>query len=347
MNKFVVLLLSAVLALSGISKAQNKSGFPKVKIHGLAFGDFFYNVENHNPSLMDLNGVNFRRIYFTGDFIIANNFSSRFRLETDYIGRPNRNELGVMVKDAWLKWHNIFKGSDLVFGLSPTPAFDVSEAVWGHRYLEKTIMDLNHIVGSRDLGIDLKGNFNQSGSLKYWVKLGNNSGNKAEANKFKRYYGLLEFIPSSNFLIVVYGDFASADPIVDPYDDQSKNNNSVVGALFLNYKEKGIFSLGFEGFIRSTQNGVISAISPSESLQGRGISIWAYTNLSKVVQLVARYDNVNLNTDASNDGKSLILAGVQFNPTTEVSITPNIEVFSYQSGVKSDVIPRITFYLQF
>ena len=51
-----------------------------------------------------------------------------------------------MVKDAWLKWKNIFSGSDLIFGISPTPAFDVSEGAWGHRYLEKTIMDLDGIV---------------------------------------------------------------------------------------------------------------------------------------------------------------------------------------------------------
>ena len=32
-----------------------------------------------------------------------------------------------MVKDAYLQWNNIFSGSNLIFGLSPTPAFDVSE----------------------------------------------------------------------------------------------------------------------------------------------------------------------------------------------------------------------------
>ena len=190
------------------TNAQDKETYPKVNIHGLTFGDLFYNVSNHSAAQKDVNGVRINRVYFTGDFKLSDEFSSRFRLETDQIGSGGgKNEFGVMVKDAWLKWGNIFSGSDLIFGISPTPAFDVSEGAWGHRYLEKTIMDLNHIVGSRDMGIDLKGKFDESGTVKYWLKLGNNSGNKPETNKYKRYYGLLEFNPSSNLLITLYRRF--------------------------------------------------------------------------------------------------------------------------------------------
>ena len=205
----------AVLLVS-ITYAQDKTEYPKVKIHGLTFGDFFYNASASNPANKDVNGVRINRVYFTGDFGLSDNFSSRFRLETDQIGSGGgKSEFGVMVKDAWLKWHNIFNGSDLVFGISPTPAFDVSEGAWGHRYLEKTIMDLNHIVSSRDMGIDLKGKFDNKGTVKYWIKLGNNSGNKPEANKYKRFYGMLEFNPSSNLLITVYGDYSSAPQVSD------------------------------------------------------------------------------------------------------------------------------------
>ena len=279
----------SLLFLSNFTLAQEK-----VKIHGLTFGDFFYNASSHNPSLKDINGVRINRVYFTGDFTLSDNFSSRFRLETDQIGSGGgKNEFGVMVKDAWLKWHNIFSGSDLVFGISPTPAFDVSEGAWGHRYLEKTIMDLNHIVGSRDMGIDLKGKLDEGGTVKYWVKLGNNSGNSPEANKYKRYYGMLEFNPSSDLLITVYGDYASAAPKLDASTGSMVDNNGTVGALFLSYKQKGSFSLGLEGFIRSIQNNFSK--TPGSALQSQsshGISVWAYANLSETVQLVGRFDTL-------------------------------------------------------
>ncbi len=351
--KYLTTILCTLMLLVPVINAQEKAEYPKVKIHGLTFGDFFYNASSFDPSNKDVNGVRINRIYFTGDFTLSKEFSSRFRLETDRIGSKGGNtEYGVMVKDAWLKWNNIFSGSDLIFGLSPTPAFDVSEGAWGHRYLEKTIMDFNHIVGSRDMGVDLKGKFDESGTVKYWLKLGNNSGNSPETNKFKRYYGLLEFNPSSNLLITVYGDYASEPNKLDPYDNTSKNNSAFVGALFLNYKEKGKFSIGLEGFIKSQQNNIVSTTAAAKTQSGHGISIWAYANLSDNVQLVGRYDNVDLNTDVSNDGTGLILAGIQFNPIKHVSVTPNIEVMTHQAtpsteGDKSDVTPRVSFYWEF
>ena len=345
------ILMTVLFAIT--TNAQDKETYPKVNIHGLTFGDLFYNASSSSAANKDLNGVRINRVYFTGDFTLSENFASRFRLETDQIGSGGgKTEFGVMVKDAWLKWKNVFSGSDLIFGISPTPAFDVSEGAWGHRYLEKTIMDLNHIVGSRDMGIDLKGKFDQSGTVKYWVKIGNNSGNKPETNKYKRFYGQLEFVPSSNLLITVYGDYASAPDITDPYDNTSKSNSAYVGALFLNYKVKGSFALGFEGFIRSMQNSILSATAAAKSLNSRGISLWAYANLSDNAQLVGRFDNFDPNTDAGSDGTNLILVGVQFNPIKSVSVTPNIEIFTHQapapSGAdKSDVTPRVSFFWKF
>ena len=355
--KNLLYFLLAVLIV-GSTFAQDKDEYPKVNIHGLTFGDFFYNASASNPANKDINGVRINRVYLTGDFGLSQKFSSRFRLETDQIGNGGetdpgtkngpKTEFGVMVKDAWLKWQNIFSGSDLIFGISPTPAFDVSEGAWGHRYLEKTIMDLDHIVGSRDMGIDLKGKFDEKGSVKYWLKIGNNSGNSPEANKYKRYYGMLEFDPSSSLLITVYGDYASASQIVDPFDNTAKDNSSFVGAAFVNFKQKGSFSIGIEGFISSTQNKITSTTAAAKSLSANGISVWAYVDLSETVQIVGRFDTFDPNSDTSNDGTSLIIAGIQFNPIKTVSVTPNVEVFSHQaSGVDSDVTPRVSFYWVF
>ena len=148
--------LTVILFFAGFSFAQDSSP----KFSGLMFGDYFYNAGSHDSNLKDLNGFQLRRIYLNTDYTISENFMTRFRFEADQTAASNTagGKLGVMVKDAWLGWKNIFTGSDLIFGLSPTPAFDVSEGAWGHRYLEKTIMDLNGAVPSRDLGIDLKGN---------------------------------------------------------------------------------------------------------------------------------------------------------------------------------------------
>ena len=341
--KKVLMSLTVFILFLGAASAQENNP----KFSGLMFGDYFYNASSRNGADKDLNGFQFRRIYITTDYTISDNFSTRFRLESDQIGLKGGNtEWGVMVKDAWLKWKDIFNGSDLIFGISPTPAFDVSEGAWGHRYLEKTIMDLNHIVSSRDLGIDLKGKFDQGGTIKYWVKIGNNSGNAPEANKYKRFYGLLEFDPSPDFLITLYGDYASYPQVMDPSDNQLKNNSGFVGAAFLSYKQKGSFGLGAEGFIANRQNQY--APDPTSALQsqnGSGVSLWAYVNFNPTIQLVGRFDTFDPNSDVDKDGRNMILAGLQINPVKNVSITPNVEVFTYQAdapenGDKSDVTPR-------
>ncbi len=349
MKRLFLFLVSFLLAANFVFGQEHNSP----KFSGLMFGDYFYNAASRDVSKKDLNGFQFRRIYITTDYSISSKFSSRFRLEADQGEITNNGKITVMVKDAWLKWKNIFNGSDFMFGISPTPAYDVSEGAWGHRFLEKTIMDLNGIVPSRDLGIDLKGNLNDKGSVKYWLKIGNNSGNSPESNKYKRFYGLLEFKPSADFLITVYGDYASAGNVFDPVINSSVSHNSTVAALFLNYKLKDKFSIGLESYYRTIQNNFASSQSSSLQAQnGYGISLWAYASLAGNLKLVGRFDTNDPNTDLKNDGKSLILAGIDYSPVENVTITPNVEVTTYQAAApqganKSDVTPRLTFFWEF
>ena len=218
-------------------KAQDKNAagsIGPVNFSGLMFGDIFYNANAINSSNKDLNGFQFRRIYITTDYTISEQFSTRFRMESSI---SNSSNIGVFIKDAWLKWKNIFKGSDLVVGMSPTPAFDASEGAWGYRSLEKTTMDYFGIVSSRDIGIDLKGKLDDSGVAKYWLKIGDGSGNKPETDKYKRYYAQVQFNPSSNFLFTIYGDYAAHPDKRDPFDGTMKSNSAFVVAGFINYKE--------------------------------------------------------------------------------------------------------------
>ncbi len=343
MKKLSLLFTSVLFFVSAVFAQDNSP-----KFSGLMFGDYFYNTSAHDSSKKNYNGFQFRRIYITTDYNIADNFSTRFRLDADQGEITNNGKITTLIKDAWLKWKGIFSGSDLILGISPTPAYDVSEGAWGHRYLEKTIMDLDGIVSSRDFGVDLKGKLTQSGSVKYWLKFGNNSGNSPEANKNKKLYGLIEFDPSPELLITLYGDYAS-----NP-DKNGKSNDAIVGAGFINYRQKGKFSIGLEGFIKSQQNNYMPTSGALGTQSGMGISFWAYANLSDKVQIVGRFDTFdpNTNSNSNKDGKSLILAGLQFNPVEHVSITPNIELFTYQGdspngGDKNDVVPRITFYWGF
>lgn len=336
----VLLLLNAALY------AQES----KVKFSGLMYLDYFYNVENTKTSAEDLNGFQLRRIYTTVDYAVSNKLSTRFRLETDQSSGSltSGGKFGVMVKDAYVKYKGIFKGSDIYAGISPTPAFSVSEKAWGYRSLEKTTMDLFKVVSSRDFGIDLKGKLNESGDLSYWVKIGNNSGNSPEVDKYKRFYGMLHFEPNDNFQISVYGDYSAKPQKVDSFNGESKSNNQFVGALFLNYFQKQSFSIGVETFIQNVQNDYQK--SPTEELASRnglGLSAFAWVKLSDDFKFIARYDKYDSNTDAENDAKSFFIAGLDYKFEDNFSIIPNFELFDYEGKDVNDLTLRVTLAANF
>ena len=322
----------------------------KVKLSGLMFGDAFYNIDNVDITKKDLNGFQFRRIYITADYAISDNFEARFRTDADQSSNSLTpgGKLGVMVKHAYLKWKGIFSGSDLLFGISPTPTYDISEAAYEYRALEKTIMDLFGIASSSDFGVDLKGRLDESGIVNYWVKIANNSANGPETNKYKRFYLNIQLKPTDKFMATIYGDFASQAKKTDPFDNQSKSNNQIVGAVFLNYKQNEDYSIGVESFFRMIQNNFMkSATEALQNQNGYGISVWARGNLSDKVGLVGRFDNFDPNTDNANDATSFFLAGVDFKPVKKVSIIPNVELFKYQGNSGKDLVGRVTFYYQF
>ncbi len=335
MKKFYSISLILIL-FSTLSFAQSVSD--KTKLSGLMFGDYFYNLKNTDGNQENLNGFQYRRIYFTVDFAVSDNFDARFRTETDQSASSNTagGKLGVMVKDAYLKWKGVFSGSDMVFGISPTPAFEVSEGAWGYRSLEKTIMDLNGIVGSRDFGVDLKGKITENGSVNYWIKIANNSGNASETDKYKRYYTLLQFKPAEGFIATIYGDYAAKAEKKDNFDNLLKSNNAYVAALFLNYQHKSNFALGFEAFTRSIQNNYASAGSALKNQSSSGLSFWAWINVAENLKLVARYDSYDPNTDLDTDKTTMLLAGLDFKVAKNVNIIPNFELFTPQTVTNSN-----------
>jgi hypothetical protein len=136
-----IFLLGTIVcfSLSSSAFAQDDAGG---KISGYMFGDYFYNVmrdstidDISNKALTgqkDINGFQFRRIYFTYDYKISDKFSTRFRLESQTVVGVDNTLFLTFIKDAYLQWKEIFSGSSLIFGIQPPPTFTVSESSWGY-----------------------------------------------------------------------------------------------------------------------------------------------------------------------------------------------------------------------
>ncbi|MBP9582044.1 MAG: hypothetical protein KBE38_07790 [Ignavibacterium sp.] len=367
MNKkiFIVVLVS-LFSSSGFAQDDNWG-----KISGQVFVDYFYNVARDGnfsnfdntavEGAKDLNGFLLRRASLNYDKNISDKFSARFRLEADSKANTSNNKIGVFVKDASLKWKNIFEGSDLIFGIQPTPSFDVSERYWGYRCLEKTIQDLRGFVPSRDFGIALRGKISESNNINYTLMFGNNSANSLETDKYKRYYAAVDFSPINNFTIALTGDFKSKAALINPENEnETLSNNSILSSLFLGYAEKDKFSFGVEGVFQINQNSstyIEEGNIKINNVNALGVSAFASYWFSETIGALLRYDYFDpyLNEDPLiiSDSRNYIIAGVDFKVDKNISIIPNVIYESYEKdsivGLSFDpsVTARVTLYYNF
>jgi len=337
------------------------------RISGYMFGDYFYNAARDtsitslpnvaNGGAKDLRGFQLRRIYFTYDYDISESFSTRFRLEADQSANTSNNKIGVFVKDAYIQWKNIFDGSNLIFGIHPTPAYEISEGIWGNRFLEKTIMDLRGIVSSRDLGASLKGNLNDGGTFKYWLMVGNNSGNVPEVDKYNRIYAHIQYSPIKQFTATAYADLKFRPDINDPASTSTPpatlSNNDLTYALFLGYKEKEAYTIGVEGYLTTRQNGNVSGTEVTDK-SGIGISAFGSYNFTTAFAVVGRYDYFDPNSggDYKGDSRNWFIFSLNYKPDEKVTISPNVIVETYESipngrSFDASVTPRVTLFYTF
>ena len=344
-------LLAVVLMVGSATLLAAQDIINKGRFSGYMFGDYFYNAARDtgisslshvaNGGEKDFSGFQFRRIYFTYDYEISESFTTRFRLETDQVANTSDGKIGVFVKDAYLKWKNIFKGSDFIFGLQPTPTWEVSEGVWGNRFLEKTIMDLRKISSSRDLAISVKGKLDAQGMFKYWLMIGNGTGNKPEVDKYKRFYAHIQYSPIKQFTATLYADLKARPNINDPASTTTPPatvaNNDLTYALFLGYKEKDAYTLGFEGFLNTRQNGMVKNGELNDRT-GIGISAFTSYNFSKELVAVGRFDYYDSNTgsDAKGDSRNWFIFSLNYKPDEKVTISPNVIIETYESIPNED-----------
>ncbi len=365
---FLALVVAATVGVSG--------AFAQGKFSGLMFGDYFYNVARDSSfngagqknaavgGQKDLQAFQFRRIYFTYDNDISETFTTRFRLEADQAALTGNGKITTYVKDAWLRWKNIFNGSDFYFGIQPTSAYEISEAAWGYRSLEKTIMDLRGIVPSRELGVALRGKLVEN-LVNYWVTFSDNTtstsvpnGTSAYSDKYKRYSLQFQVMPSKEFQFTVYGSLLARPAINDPKSTATPpatlGNNLTTLALFAGYKTE-MFNIGVEGFMSMLAHDIPN--SDTTGLASRntlGFTVFGTVNLRQDLVAIARYDYYDPNIDNRYKGdlRNYVIVGLAYKPDKNVQIIPNVQYETYQSvpngrSIDASVTARVTFYYVF
>lgn len=340
--------------------------FGQGKFSALMFGDYFYNVQRDtlattlNNAVLndakDLNGFKYRRIYLTYDYKFDSRFSTKINLESDQEANTSNGKFGFFVKDANLKWDSVCNNISLQVGIISTPTFVSSEKWWGHRYLEKTITDLRKIEGSRDFGVSLNGSTNNN-KFFYTIMLGNNSGNKVEADRFKSIYATMGYNVSKNMVLSLSYTHHFLKRSLDLYDTLTpirwlNKDNSLI-TFFVGYKKENKFSSGIELFYQTFNNNFNTG-QAFDTYHSYGATFYADVYLNDKLSLTGRVDyyEPNDHSKATNDRRiyGLLSCNVQLNKS--IIISPNVvsEIYDKLANgtkIKQAVTPRITFYWKY
>ena len=348
------------------------------EIKGVVFADYNYHLKSHKFGGQDRNAFSIRRIYFTFENNITAGMKMRFRLESAHGKYGATSKIHPFVKHAYLEWKNLIPRHKLYLGIAETNAFKNSEKYWGYRSVEKTIMDLNKISSSADMGIALKGDL-FGDMAHHWLTIFNGTGyGSSEVDRYKKIGYAFWMTPIAGLMIEGYADYENQDPdapqtatVFKQARDYNGSSEYYTVKGFLGYKHPR-FTFGAEAFIRTNQESGIKDVTIADNavagyskadVKRLGFSIFG-SLITPVPKLKAfsRYDYYDPNTrddvytrfadgqltGGADDEYRLIIVGLDYIPQPDVHIMPYIMVKQYSQGSKErDLMARITLYYKF
>jgi len=380
------------------------------RIWGYVFGDFY--AKGHSDSAnrggnnqytgipTSRSAFQFRRIYLGYDYNISKDFSAELLLAAEDnfpTGNPTSNvavagntpqsgagdllgdgKLSFYIKNANVRWKNIWKGTDLVVGEMATPTFALlTEKIWAYRSVERTITDIRRSP-SYDLGAALQGKFDAKGNFGYNLMVGNGSSAKPEADNFKWFYADVWAMALDKRLIFdIYGDYERLNWT------PTWHHSRQMTKAYVAYNTPGL-TIGVEGYVNVMKNDNLASRFTArpggasiDTLTSNALGISAYVHgdiIKGKLRFFARYDNTKPNSKADNatyksyanpagnydynNKEQFVTAGLDFTPVKNVHFMPNIWYNNYKSEqpaaiagskLKSDydAVYRLTFYFVF
>lgn len=309
-----------------------------IRLSGQAFLDYAYQITSPDAADEGHHGFTYRRMNLTADGRISDDLSARVRLEANDgvldAGRPV-----PFVKDLHLNW-KVGGGHALTLGLGPTPVFGISEALWGFRSLERTVVDFAGVAPSRDFGVRADGPLGPD-AVRYTLMVGNNSGILPETDdEYKRVYGQLAYRPAGGLTLAVAGNWADYE---GPRDRQ-------LGASALLGWAAETWRLGIEGFFDT------SAFARVEDAVSYGGSLFGVAWFSERWGATARVDRVRRERHLASDtapvrrsasDHTLGLAAVVYQPHPQVQLMPNVLVVKDDAADRADLQGRLTLAFDF
>ncbi|MCY3738755.1 MAG: hypothetical protein OXG13_20315 [Gemmatimonadaceae bacterium] len=288
---------------------------------GTVFADYYFVVAaDDRTGLERRNAFQFRRIYLTYDRDLSDRFAARVRLEARDAGFGERSRMTPFVKHAYVRWRRAVAGADLYVGESATPTWRASETLWGYRSVEKTILDLNGLGSSSDIGLGLRG---RAVGLGYHLMVANGPGQRPENDNGKKLYAAVRFEPGRGGLFELYGDL----------DMRPGGRDHLVAKLLIGLS-RGRLRIGVEPFLR------VRRLAEDERLTG--LSVFGSAAVHPAGWAFARLDAL----EEGGRSDRLVIAGFDWEAAAGVHLQPNVHL-QLPDGSDPILQVRATCFLRF
>ncbi|MGC9150651.1 MAG: hypothetical protein ACP5F6_02660 [Microbacter sp.] len=278
--------------------AFKPSGKPIVTI----FTDFTSTTSNGKTN----NAFELSRAYFGYGYHFSRNFYGKIVLDVANAPAVTTSSFTALLKNAFLEYANPMVSVD--FGMICTSQFSLQEAVWGKRFLAKTLQDQYGFSSSADLGADVT--FKLAPQVSFDVQWLNGEG--------------YQKIQSDSTLKVAAG--VTVKPI-----------KNLVARVYVDYMKKNVAQKSFNAFLAYTGERITLGAEYDMQVGNKmiqdhnfsGISLYGTYNLENYMAIFVRFDDLTSKKIGSStsgwnscDGQTY-MAGLVFSPVKGVQISPN------------------------
>jgi hypothetical protein len=314
------------------------------KVYGKIFADWYYDASN-NDAITKKSEIELTRVYLGYNYKIDERFLVDALLDvqradpataataaydtskkTVSLTLTKDDRYFAFLKTAYFAWKNIFPHATLTAGQIGCYAFNVQEAVWGHRYISNTLMDKAGWESSADLGASLK--YEPIDMVKVTAGVFNGDGFKASQDAYGNYKPALgvQVNPIKDLTLYGYGDWMLTG--------KSSDTAQTTVAAFAGYNILNVGKIGVEYEKQMKQKGV-------KDHDVNGLSVYGLVNFAKVFEVFGRFDLLTSKNswNEKQDGQ-FIIGGLQYSPVSKIRMAANYQhsLLKKSGSIASDKI---------
>ncbi|HWD66415.1 MAG TPA: hypothetical protein VG227_00490 [Caulobacteraceae bacterium] len=294
--------------------------FENTKVGGTIFADLSY-IDNRNDGVRNSqSGTDYdiKRAYITIDHKFNGMFSAN--VTTDFTYDSTTKATQLYIKKAYLQANLLGNEFIVRAGSADLPWVPFVENVYGYRFAERVLTDLNGFGTSADWGVHVLGSLADN-HINYAFSVVDGSGYKIPA------IGTANRTDAMDVEGRISGNFDSFVVAVGGYD--GKLGHDVTNTPTFNTAERfdalaaytgPLFHVGVEYLWAKFWNDVTQA-KPAKTNTSEGVSAFASVNITKQFSVFGRYDWLNPQEDTNNSFVSHYYnIGVDYKPIAPLDL---------------------------